>query len=257
MRHSPDIAAMARGGSPDRRGGVLPIRGSGLVIRRGGRALLDGIDVSIEPGPLTVVMGPNGAGKSLLLRVLATLVPVDAGMVTWAGTAPARSRAPRLGFVFQKPVMLRRSAVENVLYALKVADVPRAERRQRAGDALAAAGLERLAGSPARVLSGGEQQRLAIARALATRPEAVLLDEPTASLDPAATLAIENQVRAAHAAGTTVVFVTHDLGQARRLADEVIFVHHGRIAERAPAGRFFTAPSSAAASNFIEGRLMP
>lgn len=248
---------MARGGASAAAGGVLPIRGSGLVIRRGGRALLDGIDISIEPGPLTVVMGPNGAGKSLLLRALARLVPADAGLVTWAGTAPDAARAPRLGFVFQKPVMLRRSAIDNVAYALKVAGVPRAEREPRARDALAAAGLERLAASPARVLSGGEQQRLAIARALATRPEALLLDEPTASLDPAATLAIEEAVRGAHAAGTTVVFVSHDLGQARRLADEVIFVHRGRIAERAPAGRFFTAPSSEAASNFIEGRLMP
>jgi len=257
MRHSPEVATLASGGTAGRPGGVLPVRGIGLVIRRGGRALLDGIDIAIEPGPLTVIMGPNGAGKSLLLRALASLLPVDAGLVTWAGTAPDRGRAPKLGFVFQKPVMLRRSAIDNVVYALKVAGVPKTERAARALEALRAAGLERLAGSPARVLSGGEQQRLAIARALATRPEALLLDEPTASLDPAATLAIEEQVRRAHAAGTTVVFVTHDLGQARRLADEVIFVHRGRIAERSPAERFFATPSSEAASNFIEGRLMP
>ena len=243
------------GGPAQRR--VLPIRGAGLAIRRAGRALLDGVDIEIVPGPLTVIMGPNGAGKSLLLRVLATLVPPDAGTVTWAGTTPGRDRAPRLGFVFQKPVMLRRSAIDNVRYALKVAGVPRAERDRRATEALVEGGLSRLAGSPARVLSGGEQQRLAIVRALATRPEVLLLDEPTANLDPSATLAIETQVRDAHRGGTTVVFVTHDLGQARRLADEVAFVHHGRIAERGPADRFFNAPSSEAARAFIEGRLLP
>jgi tungstate transport system ATP-binding protein len=253
MQLSPDRPARPAGTG----GHVLPVRATSVTIRRGGRALLDGIDIGIEPGPLTVIMGPNGAGKSLLLRVLATLVRPDAGVVTWGGTMPDRGRAPQLGFVFQKPVMLRRSAIDNVRYALKAAGVPRGERDRRAAEALAAAGLERLAGSPARVLSGGEQQRLAIARALATGPEVLLLDEPTANLDPAATLAIETQVQAAHRAGTTVVFVTHDLGQARRLADDVAFVHHGRVAERTPAHRFFSAPSSEAATAFIEGRLIP
>lgn len=236
---------------------VLPVRGVGLTIRRGGRALLDGVDIAIEPGPLTVIMGPNGAGKSLLLRVLANLVQPDSGLVTWGGTVPNRARAPRLGFVFQKPVMLRRSAIDNVRYALKAAGVPRAERDRRAAETLAQAGLGRLADAPARVLSGGEQQRLAIARALAIRPDVLLLDEPTANLDPAATLAIETLVLAAHRAGTTIAFVTHDLGQARRLANDVVFVHHGRIAEHTPAYRFFSEPSSEAATAFVEGRLMP
>jgi len=253
MQHSPDRSAV-RAGPADQ---VLPVRGIGLTIRRGGRALLDGVDIAIEPGPLTVIMGPNGAGKSLLLRVLANLVQPDSGLVTWGGTVPNRARAPRLGFVFQKPVMLRRSAIDNVRYALKAADVPRAERDRRAAEALAQAGLERLADAPARVLSGGEQQRLAIARALAIRPEILLLDEPTANLDPAATLAIETLVQAAHRAGTTIAFVTHDLGQARRLANDIVFVHHGRIAEHTPAYRFFSEPSSEAATAFIEGRLMP
>lgn len=250
MRHSPELQAAVTGP-------VLPLRGTGLTIRRGGRALLDRVDITVEKGPLTVIMGPNGAGKSLLLRALATLIRPDEGFVTWAGSLPDRTRAPRLGFVFQKPVMLRRSAIENVRYALKVAGVARGERDRRAAEALESAGMAPLAAAPARVLSGGEQQRLAIARALATRPEVLLLDEPTANLDPAATQAIEAQVQAAHAAGTTVVFVTHDIGQARRLAAEVVFLHRGRIAERTPADRFFTEPSSEAAIAFIEGRLMP
>lgn len=255
MRPSLEFATGAAGEEPAER--VLPIRGSGISIRRAGRTLLDGVDLTIESGPLTVIMGPNGAGKSLLLRVLAALIEPDDGSVTWAGSTPGRRRATRLGFVFQKPVMLRRSAIDNVRYALKVAGVPRVERDRRALEALAGAGLDRLAGSPARVLSGGEQQRLAIARALATRPEILLLDEPTANLDPTATLAIEEQVRRAHLAGTTVAFVTHDLGQARRLADQIVFLHQGRIADRGPADRFFAQPSSGAAAAFIEGRLMP
>ncbi len=252
MRPSADLPPAGPGGSP-----VLPLRATGLTVRRGGRTLLDRVDIAIEPGPLTVIMGPNGAGKSLLLRVLATLIRPDEGLVTWGGTLPDRRRAPRLGFVFQKPVMLRRSAIENVRYALKVAGIAGTERERRAAEALEAAGLTRLAAAPARVLSGGEQQRLAIARALATRPEVLLLDEPTANLDPGATQAIEAQVQAAHRAGTTVAFVTHDIGQARRLAGAVVFVHHGRIAERTPADRFFTGPSSEAATAFIEGRLLP
>lgn len=257
MRPSLDFAAGAAGAGDRPTQLALPIRGAELAIHRAGRPLLDGVDLTIAPGPLTVIMGPNGAGKSLLLRVLAALIRPDAGSVSWAGTAPDRRRAPRIGFVFQKPVMLRRSALDNVRYALKVAGFPRAERERRAADALTGAGLERLAGSPARVLSGGEQQRLAIARALATQPEVLLLDEPTANLDPTATAAIENQVRRAHETGTTVVFVTHDLGQARRLADDIVFLHRGRVAERAGADRFFTRPSSEAATAFIEGRLMP
>jgi len=244
---------------PDRLGisGVLPIVGTGLSMRRGGRTLLDAVDLTIDSGPLTVIIGPNGAGKSLLLRVLAGLVAPDAGHVDWAGTKPTRPRAVGIGFVFQKPVMLRRSVAANVRYALKVADTPRHQRSRRTAEALADAGLERLAASPAWVLSGGEQQRLAIARALATRPQVLLLDEPTASLDPTATLAIENQVRHAHLHGTKAVFVTHDLGQARRLADEIVFMHDGRIVEHAPADQFFAAPSSAAAAAFVDGRLLP
>lgn len=237
--------------------GILPIVGSGLSVRRDGRTLLAAVDLTIEAGPLTVLMGPNGAGKSLLLRVLAALIPADSGRVTWAGALPTRALAPHLGFVFQKPVLLRRSVAANVRYALKAAGVPGRERDARTMAALADGGLGRLADAPARVLSGGEQQRLAIARAIATRPKALLLDEPTASLDPAATLAIEDLVRAAHHGGTKVVFVTHDLGQARRLGDEIVFMHAGGIAERAPAERFFAAPKSAAADAFLQGRLMP
>ena len=157
--------------------------------------------------------------------------------------------------VFQRPVMLRRSALANITYALELARVPRAEREALAFEALESVGLPHLAHRPARVLSGGEQQRLALARAWALHPEVRFLDEPTANLDPGATREIENVIKAFDAAGTKIVMLTHNLGQARRLGDEVLFLHQGRLVERAPVGRFFSRPSSAEAAVFIKGEL--
>jgi tungstate transport system ATP-binding protein len=153
-------------------------------------------------------------------------------------------------------VLLRRSAAANIRYALRAHGVNGAALKARTRDWLERADLLALADQPARVLSGGEQQRLAIARALSHGPEVLFLDEPTASLDPASTIAIERLVQAAHTAGTKIVLVTHDLGQARRFADEVIFLYRGRVEEVSPAGRFFVAARSAKARAFLEGRIV-
>jgi tungstate transport system ATP-binding protein len=158
--------------------------------------------------------------------------------------------------VFQRPVLLRRSVAANVRYALAVHGYPREERPERVSRVLELASLAHLAQSPARVLSGGEQQRLAMARALATEPDVLFLDEPTASLDPFSTLAVEEIVTKARAAGTKIVFVTHDVGQARRLADEVLFLHRGSLLEQTPAERFFQSPSSEKAKAFLAGRIV-
>ena len=158
--------------------------------------------------------------------------------------------------VFQRPVLLRRSALANVAYPLALRGMARAEARARAAEALARAGLDGLANRPARVLSGGEQQRLALARAWVTEPEILFLDEPTASLDPAATRAVEELVLQIHAAGTKIVMTTHDLGQARRMAEEVLFLHQGRLIERSPAAAFFAAPRTPEAAAFIKGELV-
>ena len=237
-------------------GAVLPIRGEGLVFERGGRRLLDDIDIEIGGAGTLVVIGPNGAGKSLLVRVLAGLVVPTAGKVTWAGAAPDRRRAPRIGFVFQRPVLLRRSVLANIAYALAVAGVARSERGGRAHAALERARLTPLAHSPARVLSGGEQQLVSIARAMATGPEILILDEPTSNLDPAATIAIEALLGIARSEGTRVVLITHDLGQARRVADEVAFLHHGQIIERAPSTAFLARPETAEAQAFMRGEIV-
>ena len=235
---------------------VLPITARGVVVARAGRNVIDGIDLTLSGAGVTAILGPNGAGKSMLLRVLDGLVAPDRGAVEWAGRHPDRARAPRIGFVFQKPVLLRRSVRANVKYALATVGLRGAARRARAGDVLEAASLHHLADRPARLLSGGEQQRLALARALSTEPQALLLDEPTSSLDPAATLAIEALIGTARRGGMTIALVTHDIAQVRRLADDVAFVHHGRIAERSPAGDFFANPRSEPARAYLEGRIV-
>jgi tungstate transport system ATP-binding protein len=235
---------------------VLPIECRQVVVARAGRVLLDRVDVRIDGAGLTVILGPNGAGKTLLLRVLANLVAPDSGAVRWAQSPPSRVLAPRIGFVFQKPVMLRRSVLANVTYALAAIGVPRSQCTSRSREILALASLDHLAGTPARLLSGGEQQRLALARALATEPEVLLLDEPASSLDPAATFAIEKFIETVRGRGTRLVLVTHDIGQARRLADTVLFMHRGRIVERAPSTVFFDNPAEQSAKDFIEGRIV-
>ena len=157
--------------------------------------------------------------------------------------------------VFQRPVLLRRSAQANVAYALKIAGIAEPQRGAQVREALESVGLTHLAHRPARVLSGGEQQRLTLARAWALHPEVLFLDEPTASLDPTATREIEAVIRAFDAAGTKIVMATHNLGQARRLCDEILFLDRGRLVERAPVEQFFSKPQSAQAAAFIKGEL--
>jgi tungstate transport system ATP-binding protein len=233
--------------------GLLPLDVRGLTYEVRGTRLIDGLDLRLAGAGITVIMGPNGAGKSLLLRLLHGLLAPTAGSVRWNGQALDEAVRKRQALVFQRPVLLRRSVLANLEFVLRlVPDAPAG----RALELLRHVGLAELAARPARRLSGGEQQRLALARALALEPELLLLDEPTASLDPASVIAIETLVAEARAAGTKVVFVTHDIGQARRLADDVVFLHRGRITEQSPADRFFAAPASAEAQAYLAGQLV-
>jgi tungstate transport system ATP-binding protein len=238
----------------DTGGGIWPVTLADVGFEAAGKRLIDGVTLNLDPGPITCVMGPNGAGKSLLLRLIAGLIPPSAGSIAYGGVAqPAKNR---IALVFQRPVLLRRSVAANLDHALRTYGVPRAARRGRISELLALGHLEALADRPARVLSGGEQQRLAMVRALAARPGLLLLDEPCASLDPQATAAIETLMREAEGQGVKILLVTHDRDQARRMADEIVFLHRGRIAEQAPAGRFFDHPRSAEAQAFLAGRLL-
>jgi tungstate transport system ATP-binding protein len=234
----------------------LPIQLDGLVYETRGKRVIDSIDLEIESRLITVIMGPNGAGKSVLLRLLHGLIMPTAGKITWGGQPPDRLLARRQAMVFQRPVLLRRSVAANVSHALGLRGVDRRERTIRVNEALKLAGLERHASTPARVLSGGEQQRLCLARALSLEPDILFLDEPTSSLDPASTLAIERLLLDAQRRGIKVILVTHDVGQARRLAEDVIFLHHGRVIEHQDSEGFFADPHSEGARAFLRGGLV-
>ena len=233
---------------------ILPLRLEQASFAADGRDIIPALSLEIGAGPNSVILGANGAGKSVLMRLMHGLLEPTSGRIEWAERDARRSRRLQ-ALVFQRPVMLRRSARANVLFALRVAGLGAAECEARAEEALREVGLAHLANRPARVLSGGEQQRLALARAWALHPEVLFLDEPTASLDPSATKEIETVIKAFDASGTKIVMATHNLGQARRLGDEVIYLHQGRVLERAPVEEFFTRPATAEAAAFIKGEL--
>jgi tungstate transport system ATP-binding protein len=227
----------------------LPIVFEDASLRAHDVAILDRVALALGPGEPTVLVGPNGAGKTSLIRLAASLAAPTTGRLTWGGKPETDGR--RIAVVFQRPIMLRRSAAANVAYGL-----PRCsgrERKQRVDDLLAQVGLSHVRERPARRLSGGEQQRLALARAWALAPDVLFLDEPTASLDPPSARAVETIVNDIHALGTTIVMTTHHLAQAKRLADRVILLHGGRVAEHTAARVFFQEPRSAYGRAFLEG----
>jgi tungstate transport system ATP-binding protein len=231
---------------------LFPLEARSLGVTLGGHAALDKIDFALDGRARVVVLGPNGSGKSVLLRVLHGLIAPTTGEVLWAGSA---TRAPDQAMVFQRPVMLRRSALANVEYALAMNGVAASERATRALEAIDRVGLAHLARRTARVLSGGEQQRLALARAWSLRPRVIFLDEPTASLDPAAASEVERVIGEIHAAGTAIVMTTHHLGLARRVGDEILFLHEGRLTEQTAVETFFRTPRSPEAARFLKGEL--
>jgi tungstate transport system ATP-binding protein len=227
-----------------------------LAIVRDGRVLLDVRDLALGgPGP-TLFLGPNGAGKSLLLRCLHGLIVADRGQVLQDGLPIGAAQRARQAMVFQTPVLLRRSVAANLDFVLKRRRLGRAARRDRIGNLLGEGGLSGKERQAARSLSGGEAQRLAILRALACEPEILFLDEPTSALDPAATQDIEAIILRAARRGTRIVMITHDIGQARRLAHDIVLMQGGRIAESGPAHYFFDAPQSQAGRRFLAGGLV-
>jgi tungstate transport system ATP-binding protein len=232
---------------------LLPLEVSSLCYRVDRKVLLDNIDVTVASPGITAIMGPNGAGKSLFLRLIHGLLSPSSGQILWNGRDLDLETRRRQAMVFQKPVLMRRSVAANIDFVLKAGD---GRTQQRRDEILHQAGLFRQRNQPARLLSGGEQQRLALARALATGPEVLLLDEPCASIDPGATLQIEHLLQQARERGLKIMLVTHDIGQARRLADDILFMHNGRLLEYRPAQDFFNNPESTAARAYLEGKLV-
>ncbi|MBK8909111.1 MAG: ATP-binding cassette domain-containing protein [Rhodospirillales bacterium] len=235
-------------------GNVLPMRLDSVCFDAGGRRLINSINGELRQGTRTVVLGPNGAGKSLTLRLCHGLLAPTAGSIRWLGANGTDVRLLQ-AMVFQRPVMLRRSAAGNIAYALGVRGISGREKARRIDKALDQTGLAEFAAQPARTLSVGEQQRLALARAWALSPQVLFLDEPTASLDPAATRAVEAIINAIYRDGAKIIMTTHDLAQARRLADDVVFLHRGRLMEHGLADDFFAQPQTPEAAAFITGSL--
>jgi tungstate transport system ATP-binding protein len=198
-------------------------------------------------------MGANGAGKSLFLRLCHGLIEPTSGRRLWANGA---ARAEAQAMVFQRPVLLRRSVAANLEYPLALRGLARARRRDTVARTLDRFGLTPLADRPARLLSGGEQQRLALARAWAMEPQVLFLDEPSSALDPSATRTIEEMIESFSGEGITIVMTTHNLGQARRLAEDIAFLHRGRLIEHGPAADFFAGPQAREACAFLAGDLI-
>ena len=219
---------------------------SALGFSARGVTILEGLNFTLGADAPSLIIGPNGAGKSVLLRLLHGLLAPTTGHIAWP-------RPGRQAMVFQKPVLLRRSVAQNIAHALSLAGIAEAA---RIAASLEEVGLPHLADRPARKLSGGEQQRVALARALALRPDILFLDEPTASLDPAATRAVEAVLLRVAARGVKLVMTTQDLHQARRLAGEILLLHRGRLMEQAPAEAFFARPHSTEAQAFLRGDIL-
>ncbi len=217
---------------------------SRLSLRESGTHIVEDISLALA-APRTVVLGPNGAGKSTLLRLIHGLLHPSSGRLHWP-------QALTQAMVFQRPVMLRTTAMANVMYGLRLKGHAAADSEERAHAALERVGLGHLAQRPARLLSGGEQQRVALARAWALEPELLILDEPTASLDPASTREVERIVGEIAAAGARILMTTHNLGQAKRMADEIVFIDRGRIVEQTPVAAFFSLPQTQAAQRFLK-----
>lgn len=234
---------------------ILPLTFDQVTYQIGRLKLIKEMSFNLEAGKRTVIIGPNGAGKTLLLKLCHGLLKPTEGRALWNGRPPKDVLANQK-MVFQRPVMLRRSVYANMDYALSIQGVARSTRREVIDDVLHKAALRRLANAPARSLSFGEQQRLACARAWACDPEVLILDEPTSSMDPTATHAFEDMLKNIYKSGTKIIMTTHDLGQARRLADDVMFLYRGRLLEHRAAKAFFRKPKNDLAQKFLNGDLL-
>ncbi len=233
---------------------ILPLAMKGAVVKRHGKTLLGPVDLDITAQGFTIVMGPNGAGKTKLLRALHGIERLAAGSVTWQ--VPVREAQERQAFVFQAPIMLRRSVKDNLAYPLRLRGVAKKDANARAAHWADRVGLGDALGRSAPRLSGGEKQKLALARALIRDPDIIFLDEPCANLDGRATREIEAILKEAQAGGTRIVMATHDIGQAKRLADTVVFLMHGKIIENQPAKAFFAGPQTPQAAALLQGDIV-
>ena len=234
---------------------ALPLQINKLQIAKKGNLLLNDVSLTINSNDITIILGPNGAGKSLLLRAAHGLEAPSQGTLKWNAQSPKPQHSWR-AYIFQKPVLLRRTVRANLEYVLSLHGIDKADYASLINTALELTGLSSLAERNARVLSGGEQQRLNIARAWVLQPKVILLDEPTAELDPSGTAAIEHLIETIAQQGTKIIMTTHDLGQAHRLAKDILFFNQGKLVEHTAAKDFFEQAQTQTAQNFIAGKLL-
>ena len=228
---------------------------SNVLVRRRGKDILGPISVSISEPGISLIMGPNGSGKTTLLRLMHGLERPRQGLIVWKKN-DLQTVAPTQAFVFQEPILLRRSVLENLKYPLSLKRVDKDEIDKRSKSACEKIGLATAIDQDAHMLSGGEKQKLAVARALIDRPQVLFLDEPTASLDGSAKLEIEKMLLEAVSNGTKLYLATHDIGQAKRLGGEVVFLNRGKLVEQSQAVDFFTNPKTDDARVFLSGEIL-
>ena len=233
---------------------ILPLKVSEASVHRRGKRLIGPISFELPEQGFTIILGPNGSGKTTLLRIMHGVERLSSGAVNWA--VDDEDARHHQAYVFQTPIMLRRTVRENLNYPLRLVGVPRAEADQRVAEWVARIGLQEAAGLQATRLSGGEKQKLALARALIRKPQVLFLDEPCANLDGASTRDIETLLNAARLEGTRLIMTTHDIGQARRLASDVIFMLHGKLHESGPSPKVFDAPRTQELQAFYRGDIV-
>ena len=233
---------------------ILPLTLQDVWVRRRGKRLIGPVSTTLSGDGITIIVGPNGSGKTTLLKVMHGVARISDGAVNWA--VPHSEAQHHQGYVFQTPIMLRRSVADNLRYPLQLRGMKKDEIERRMADWAQKTGLQDHLEISATRLSGGEKQRLALGRALIRRPEVLFLDEPCANLDGASTRDIEALLTEARDAGTRIIMTTHNIGQAKRLADDAIFMLHGAIKENGLAEAFFETPQSTELKAFFRGDII-
>lgn len=232
---------------------LTPIQFVDLSVVLGQKIILDKINCKIKSNSITAVLGPNGAGKSIFLQTINGLVSIQSGRLTFNSMQNNQEIREQQAMVFQTPVLLRRTVMANMQF---VSNLRNKKSNQLLKNLLDKVGLEGYEEKPARLLSGGEKQRLSMARALIVNPNLLLLDEPTANLDPYSLNLIEDLVLEENSIGKTVIFTTHDMSQAKRLATDVIFLNKGKVLEQTVSKTFFKKPKTFEAQKYINGEIL-
>jgi len=232
---------------------LTPIRFKDLSVILGQKIILDKINCKIKSNSITAVLGPNGAGKSIFLQTINGLISIQSGRLTFNSMEKNQEIRKQQALVFQNPVLLRRTVMANMQFVLNLRN---RESNQLLKNILDKVGLEGYEKKSARLLSGGEKQRLSMARALIVNPNLLLLDEPTANLDPYSLNLIEDLVLEENSIGKTVIFTTHDMSQAKRLATDVIFLNKGKVLEQTVSKTFFKSPKTLEAQKYINGEIL-